>query len=50
MEKGRLMLQTAKQFTVDTDWRKFAKVLEGEFDIQRHVIKDPFKFTIQRSF
>ena len=32
-----LMLQTAKQFTVDKDWRKFAQVLEGEFDIQRHV-------------
>ena len=46
-----LFVATVKPYVdVDTDWRKFAKVLEGEFDIQRHVIKDPFKFTIQRSF
>ena len=32
-----LMLQTGKQVTVNKDWRKFAQVLEGEFDIQRHV-------------
>jgi hypothetical protein len=32
-----LVLKTGKQFTVDKDWRKFAQVLEGEFDIQRHV-------------
>jgi hypothetical protein len=32
-----LILQAGKQFTVDKDWKNFAHILEGEFDIRRHV-------------
>jgi hypothetical protein len=31
------ILEAGKQISVDKDWSNFAHILEGEFDIQRHV-------------
>ena len=31
------ILEAAKQLNIDKDWQHFAQILEGKFDIQRHV-------------